>query len=238
MDTKPQQIKGKEEATAYLELLNTQLSDGLLIMLPTDNFHQEREDYSINRRYLDVRTNGIFQLKGSVGGPFDRFHLERVQMRTKTISGNNLTTIESSYNLRYFKPPLFAGASTLMKLAPPIEDSQLSAITIDLSNCNYRVANTLNNQVIDALTINSIVRSLSIRQSLFSTAIVNLTEIRIHSIDTGFDVVDYVIRRCLDQAFDDGTNEPTVTLKNGLNINKISMRHSGSLQVKIIGREG
>jgi hypothetical protein len=146
--------------------------------------------------------------------------------------------IESSYNLRYFKPPLFAGASLLMELTPPVKDNHQPTLTVDFSSCHFRVANTLNNQLVDALIINSIVRSLSIRQSLFSTATVSLTEIRIHSIDTGFDIVDYVIRRSLDQAFDDGTNEPTVTLKNGLHINKISMRHSGSLQVKIIGREG
>jgi hypothetical protein len=93
MYTKPQLIKGKEETSAYLAVLNTELANGLLILLPTDNFHQETEDYSVNRRYLDLRTGEIFQIKGSIGGPFNRYNLERVQMRAKAILENSVTMI-------------------------------------------------------------------------------------------------------------------------------------------------
>ncbi|WP_020567881.1 hypothetical protein [Neolewinella persica] len=229
-------INEKTDTVAYLNTLEKEVAAGHLTLLPADSMHKESDNSWVSRRYLDHQSGDIFRLKGPMGGLADQYFLRREIVRTKTALANGTILVESDYNFRFLKPPLFGGASLRMELTPPFPDKNATSLTIDLSTCQYRVSNEINRQLVDAVTINSITRSFTFRRSLFSTVTVRVTSLIIHSIDTGFDTVDYTIRRCLDQAFDDGQDEPTVTLDNGLTIKKPSLRNSGSLSVNIIPR--
>lgn len=236
MILKPTLITGQTDAVKYLNQLDAAIEAGHLVLLPPDSMHTETTDYGISRRYLDRRSEEILRIKGRKGGPGDQYRLERAITRTKTTTTDGKSVVESKYSFRYFKPPLFGDVTLLLELTPQLPNQHTSTLIIDLSNCPFRVSETVNPQLVEAVIINAIARSFSFRRSLFSKATVKLSDIRIHHIDTGFGAVEYAIRRCIDQAVDDRTHEPTVSFANGLTIKYSEMRYSGALSVEIVGR--
>jgi len=232
----PETISGKAVTEAYLAQLNEEQAAGHLLLLPPDRFHRELNENWINRRYLDQRTAEIFRVKGQIN-VHEQYVLERQTLRVKARTKEGDVSLHSRYGFRRFKPPLVGRFSIDLDYTSPAPDRPPHHLTIDLSDCHYRVSNEINHQLINAAIINSVVRSFAFRRDKFSSARVSVQEILVHSIDTGFDVVDYAIRRCLDQAFDEGGDAPTVKLEDGLRLLKTKMKGSGEIKVDIITGE-
>lgn len=92
----------------------------------------------------------------------------------------------------------------------------------------------MNRQLIEGIVVSSIARSFAARTRRFSAANVVVNDLLVHHIDTGLDTIDYVVRRCIDQAFDDGTETPTIDFDGGLRVKKINMSYSYGMSVDII----
>lgn len=236
--TTPTIINGQADVSKYLSQLDEEVTAGNLVLLVPDAMHKEASETWISRRYLDRQSEEIFRLKGRNGGTGDQYQLTRTTFRTKTTTAEGQTIVTSNYSFRYFKPPLFGDVTLQLELTPQLPDKHISSLTIDLSGNSIRVSSEVNTKLVEAVLINAIARSFTIRRSHFARVTVQLSNLRVHHIDTGFGVLEYAIRRCIDQAVDDGTQEPTVNFDNGLTIKYSEMRHSGALTVEIIGRLG
>ncbi|TXF86720.1 hypothetical protein FUA23_19255 [Neolewinella aurantiaca] len=237
MFPEPQLINGEAETVAYLSSLNADVEAGNLVLLPPDNFHKETNAQWINRRYLDKRTGEIFRVKGRMGGPGNQFSLERKTFRTKTVNQDGSLAIDSTYMVRYYKPPLFGHFSVHLEMTPPKPEAVGNTLTIDFSKHPHHYSKEVNRQVVESIVISAIARVFAVRRSQFSSARVVVKDLRVHHIDTGFDVLDYVVRRCLDQAFDDGAEQPGVVINDGMTVKKISMTGSGAIDIKVINEE-
>lgn len=236
MISTPELITGQADVTRCLSQLNKEVEAGQLILLLPDDLHEETTNHRISRRYLDRRSNEIFRLKGRNGGPGNQYQLERTTTRTVSTTVENKVLVKSNYGFRYFKPPLLGDVTLHLELTPQLPDNHTCSLIIDLSECPFRSSEEVNTQLVEAVIINAIARSFSVRRAQFARAIVKLSDIRVHHIDTGFDTIEYAIRRCIDQAVDDGTQEPTVSFVNGLTLKYSEMRYSGALSVTILGR--
>lgn len=233
MTLNPLTISGKEETSTYLAQLTEEQAAGHLLLLPPDHFHQKVNENWINRRYLDQRTGEIFSLKGRID-VHDQNLLERRVMRTRKLKANKSILIDSFYRIRLQKPPLFGGFLIHLAMDPPKSEGERKSLTIDLSKYDYRISNDLNRQLIEGIVVSSIARSFATRTRRFSAANVVVNDLLVHHIDTGLDTIDYVVRRCIDQAFDDGTEAPTVEIEGGLRLKKINMQYSYGMSVDII----